>query len=216
MNFKAIIFDLDGTLLDSLEDIADSANTILARFGYPGHDLHAYKYFVGEGMENLIRKALPEDKRSEESVAKCLAAMQQEYAKRCEDKTRPYDGIPELLKELEDKGVRIAVLSNKPHEATITMISRLLPGYNFQPIIGAGNEFPKKPAPDGALAISGKLGIDPANIAFLGDSQPDMKTAAAANMFPVGCLWGFRTADELLAAGAKILIKDPFSLLPWL
>lgn len=212
-NHEAVIFDLDGTLLDTLEDLADSMNSVLGRHGFPVHDVQAYKYFVGEGMELLVRRALPQDRCDQAMVARCHAEMREEYGRRWADKTRPYEGIPELLDGVRARGVSMAVLSNKPDDFTRLTVSRLLPGWRFERVLGLRPSSPRKPDPWGALLITREIGIPPEEFLYLGDTGTDMETARAAGMLPVGALWGFRTAGELLSNGAAKLISHPLELL---
>lgn len=213
MKYKAVIFDLDGTLLNTIEDLANSMNAVLAREGFPTHDVEAYKYFVGNGMRNLVKRALPEDCRSEEQVDRYLEAMKQEYSLRWDEKTQPYEGIPELLDRLKEMGIKTAVLSNKPHEFTKLTISRILSRWEFDAVLGERPSVPRKPDPAGALEIVRLLGLSPDEFLYVGDTGTDMETACAAGIYAVGALWGFRKADELLAAGAKKLIAVPGELL---
>ena len=213
MTYRAVLFDLDGTLLDTVEDIADSANAALRQLGFPEHPVEPYKYYVGDGVENLVRRALPEDRRDPATMAECAALVRTEYGRRWADKTRPYDGIPDLLDALAARRVPLAVLSNKPDEFTKLCVWRLLPRWRFDAVIGASPALPRKPDPAGALQIAGQLRLPPAAILYLGDTNTDMQTAVAASMYPVGALWGFRTADELVASGAQVLIEKPLDLL---
>jgi phosphoglycolate phosphatase len=212
MRFKAILFDLDGTLLDTIGDLADSMNAVLRRFGFPGHGRETYKQFVGDGMDLLARRALPEDRRDREMVEGCLLAMRAEYSSRWRENTCPYEGIPELLDALRDLRIRMAVLSNKADDFTRDMVRILLPRWPFDAVVGARPDVPKKPDPAAALGIARGLAISPGRILYLGDSATDMQTARAAGMFPVGALWGFRTAAELEANGAQVLINRPMDL----
>jgi phosphoglycolate phosphatase len=216
MNHTAIIFDLDGTLLNTIEDLTDSMNLTLSRFGFKGHDQETYKYFIGDGIEALVKRALPPENRQEELVARCVATMQAEYALRWDKKTRPYPGIPELLDALSQKGRPICILSNKPDDSTQKVVAKLLPRWSFQVVLGARPSVPKKPDPTAALEIAGLLHLTPDQILYLGDTGTDMKTALEAGMFPLGALWGFRTAQELIAHGAKALIENPSDLLQFL
>lgn len=213
MHYKAVLFDLDGTLLDTLEDLADSMNLVLARLGCPQHDVAAYKYYVGDGVKALVLRALPPDRRDEATVRQCIAAMRQEYGKRWAYKTRPYPGIPELLDTLTQRGIKTAILSNKPDATTQLVVAKLLPRWRFDAVVGQRDSVPLKPDPTAALHIAQTLGLEPTQFIYLGDTGTDMKTACAAGMYPVGALWGFRTADELTANGAKALIKTPLELL---
>jgi phosphoglycolate phosphatase len=216
LKYPAIIFDLDGTLLDTIEDLADSMNQVLTDLGFPTHTLGAYKYFVGEGVEALIRRALPQDQLRPKLLDQCLGALREEYSRRWENKTRPYAGIPELLDHLTGRGLRMAILSNKLDHFTQIMVTKLLPRWRFDPVFGARPSVPKKPDPAGALEIAGVLHLPPDHFIYLGDTGIDMQTAFAAGMVPVGVLWGFRTADELRAHGAKWLIEKPGDLISFL
>jgi len=213
MRYEAVLFDLDGTLLDTLEDLADSTNAVLEKRGFPRHPIPPYRYFVGDGVANLFRRALPKDRRDEAIVTECIDEMREEYGRRWADKTRPYDGVPEMLDALVERGVRMAVLSNKPDDFTKLCVEKLLPGWTFEVVRGVRDDGKRKPDPAGAMDIAGQLEIPPAGFLYLGDTNTDMKTAVAAGMFPVGAIWGFREADELMANGAKALIEKPMELL---
>jgi len=213
MKFRAVIFDLDGTLLDTIKDIADSMNTVLRNLGFPTYKTKDYCHFVGEGLEILCKRVLPDSYNTSETIKKCVEMMKIEYQKNWFNNTKPYPGIPELLKELEKRKIKMAVLSNKPDIFTKLFVQKLLPQVNFSIVLGESPDLPKKPAPDGALYIARELDILPEQIIYLGDSAIDIKTALAAGMYPVGALWGFRTADELIASGAKKLINSPGELL---
>jgi phosphoglycolate phosphatase len=213
MHFKAALFDIDGTLLDTLVDIANSANTVLARFGFQQHKLQAYKYFVGDGIEALALRILPDDRRDEATINKIANEIDSEYTQHWADNTHPYPGIPELLQSLTVRGIKIAALSNKSDSSAKLTVSRLLPDWHFELILGVSPSIPRKPDPLGALRIAQNLKIKPDEFLYLGDTDTDMKTANSAGMYPVGVLWGFRTADELLASGAKVLIHTPLDLL---
>lgn len=211
--YQAVLFDLDGTLLDTLADLADSGNTVLRGLGFPEHSYETYKVLVGEGIESLVRRALPAEHRDPATVAQCLALMRQEYGQHWADKTRPYAGIEELLDALSARGIRTAVFSNKPHEFTQLCVSRFLPRGDFAVVLGQQSNRAKKPDPAGALEIAAQLGLPPAAFLYLGDTNTDMQTATAAGMFPVGVTWGFRTVEELQTNGARALIDGPLELL---
>jgi phosphoglycolate phosphatase len=212
--FKALLFDLDGTLLDTIEDLTDSMNAALARLGFPGHSVEACKQLVGEGIEHFAASALPsEQSRNEAMVARCVRLMREEYRKRWAAKTHPYDGIAELLDALAGRGLRLAVLSNKADDFTKMMVSHFLPGWRFATVVGAKPGVARKPDPAPALRVAEELRLGPGEILFLGDTKTDMETARAAGMYPVGALWGFRSAEELLASGARNLIRRPDELL---
>lgn len=213
MTTAAVLFDLDGTLLDTLEDIAAAVNRALASLGFPPHPNKAYRYFVGEGIGELARRALPENRRGVDDVKACLSAISREYGGSLLVKTQPYPGVPELLAELVKRNILCAVVSNKPHELTMRSVRALFPGVPFGAVLGERTGIPTKPDPAIALEAAAALGVAPAQCAYVGDSGVDMKTAVAAGMFPVGALWGFRDKDELVANGAKALLKHPMDLL---
>ena len=212
MTYKAVLFDLDGTLLDTIKDIADSVNIALAQLGLPQHEVAAYKYFVGDGREALAIRALPEDCRNTVDVDRLSASIEEEYSKRWVNSTLAYPGVPDMLQSLADLGIKMAILSNKPQASTEEMVSGLLPQWRFELILGARSSIPMKPDPTSALQIARLFNIPPAEFLYLGDTDVDMKTASAAGMYPVGALWGFRTADELIAGGARQLIQNPTDL----
>ncbi len=213
MPYKAVIFDLDGTLLDTLEDIADAVNRVLEGRGAPTHDLEAYRFFVGDGSEMLVKRALPENERSDDSVRRSLNDFKKDYESTWDVKTRAYEGIPKLLDSLTEKGVKMAVCSNKPHEFSVLCVEKMLGRWCFEQVVGQGGRYRRKPAPDSALAIAGNMRVDPAEILFVGDSGVDMQTAVSAGMVPVGAAWGFRPEEELLANGCKFLVRQPLYVL---
>ena len=211
MTYKAVIFDLDGTLLDTIDDIADSVNTILTKYGFDTFTTHEYKLMVGEGIEFLVKRAV--DKNLERIPEKYIDEVRTEYHKRWNNKTKPYDGIPDLLNGLSEKNIKLAVLSNKPEEFTIKSIHHFFPNINFEFIMGANLKLPLKPDPTSALKLTNDLALNPSEIIFVGDTKVDMETAVNAEMKPVGVSWGFRSKDELLESGAEIVIDDPRELL---
>jgi len=196
-------------LLDTLADIAGAANAGLRQLGFPTHPIESFRRFVGDGAGCLAMRALPEDHQDEETVEKCRDIIAAEYAKCWADNTRPYPGIAELLAELHERNIPMAVLSNKPHDATSTVVEGYFPDHHFQIVRGALPSVPRKPDPAGAIQIAEELDILPRQFVYLGDTDTDMRTAVAAGMFPAGVLWGFRTAEELTANGAKTLLKTP-------
>jgi len=212
-NYQAVIFDLDGTLVNSLADIADSMNNTLLRFGYPIFNYGAYKYFIGNGLKKLVFRCLPEGEKTEENVARCLLAMMKEYGKHYVDKTQLYNGIAELLDFLVSNKLKLAVLSNKADEITKKICTKLLSNWPFDIILGATEKFPRKPAPDSALYIARQLKILPEKFLYLGDTSVDMQTANAAKMYSIGVTWGFRNRLELEEAGAKLIIDNPLELI---
>jgi len=213
MTYRAVIFDLDGTLLDTLEDIADSANKVLTGRGFPTHAVDDYRFFVGDGVKKLVERALPPGERNESLLESCLMEMREVYGRNWNIKTRPYEGIPELLASLNDRGIKRAVLSNKPEELTKACVSELLPGWTFDAVVGHSENTPHKPDPAGALTLARRLNVMPTDVVLVGDSDIDMKTAVNAGMYPAGATWGFRPREELVAAGARSLLDRPADLL---
>jgi len=213
MTYKAVIFDLDGTLLDTLEDLGNAGNRVLTARGFPTHKIDAYRYFIGDGATTLITRALPEEKRSDEIISTCLEEYRQDYSRNWNVNTKPYDGVAEMLDTLVTHGFKLAILSNKPHEFTKLCVSGLLSNWTFDAVFGQREAIPRKPDPAGALKIAKELKIPPSDFLYLGDTAIDMKTAIAANMFPVGALWGFRSAEELQKSGAQVLLKRPMDIM---
>ncbi|HSV96677.1 MAG TPA: HAD-IA family hydrolase [Spirochaetota bacterium] len=210
--YDAVVFDLDGTLLDTLQDIADSVNAALAEEGLAPYPVDRYRLMVGNGMDVLVERAIAGRLDAAGATTRCLDRARGEYARRYNATTRPYDGIPPLLDELAARGLKMAVLSNKPDEYTGKIIREYLDGY-FKIVRGARSDHPKKPDPTQALEILVALGVAPERSIMLGDSGGDMETALRAGMFPAGVLWGFRDADELRSSGARALIKHPMDIL---
>ncbi|MHC0439920.1 HAD family hydrolase [Flavobacterium sp. 3-210] len=212
MKFKGIIFDLDGTLVNSLHDISDAMNIVLKGLNYPTHTYETYQYFIGSGLRNLISKALPESNNDSKQIEICFESLINEYRKICTLKTKPYDGIVELLDHLSSQNIKLAVFSNKADELTKKIASELFPDY-FDTAVGLSTEELKKPNPFEAVEISKRWNLKPEEILFVGDSDIDMKTAINANMFPVGVSWGYRTEDELKTSGAKLVINSASELI---
>lgn len=210
---NAVIFDLDGTLLDTLEDLADAGNQVLSDAGLPIHPVDSYRYFVGDGLVSLIARILPESMRSDEQVQHMAMIFRDVYAQNWNAKTRLYKGVDILLNSLQDHAVTMNVLSNKPHEFTKICVREFLSDWTFAHVTGHREGLAKKPDPAGALEIAAKLGISPAKIVYVGDTATDMETAKAAGMYPVGALWGFRTAGELKNSGAVFLAERPEDVL---
>ncbi len=213
MSFKAVVFDLDGTLLDTLDDLADSANRVLAGCGFPVHPVAAYRYFVGDGLLVLIERILPESDRTAPVIQRVAAEFKEDYSRNWDVKSTMYEGIDIMLNGMVQAGLQLAILSNKPHEFTCLCVEQMLPSWTFDPLLGARPDVPKKPDPAGAIEIADLLQLDPAEILYLGDTATDMKTAIGAGMYPVGALWGFRTAEELQKNGAARLIESPPQLI---
>lgn len=208
----AVIFDLDGTLLDTLHDLADSANEALSENGFGPHPVEAYRIFVGDGMEVLMERILPETARDPETVARLLISYRVAYDRRWKAKTRPYPGVEEMLTALAKRGIPLAVLSNKPQAYTEICMAHFLGHHPFACIFGQRDGVPRKPDPAGAWQIARQLGLPPEKILFIGDTSTDMDTAVAAQMIPVGVRWGFRSDTELREHGAKHLMAAPHQI----
>ncbi len=211
--FKAVLFDLDGTLLDTLTDLADAMNAALVRFGFSPHPLDAFKHFVGDSVETEARRALPESARDAETVKKVASLSEQFYDEYWHKNTKPYPGIPEMLSAVMKRGLPMAVLSNKPDRFTKIMVEALLSDWRFEMVMGALPDVPLKPDPTSSLDIAKKLNIQPSQFLYLGDTNTDMRTAVNTGMFPLGVLWGFRGKDELLDCGAKAIAETPAEVL---
>lgn len=197
---RGVIFDLDGTLADSLEDIASAMNRTLEAHGLPVHPVPAYRTFVGEGVRKLVERALPPG--TEELRESFVQAYQADYAEHLLDATRLFPGIPEVLDGLQQAGVPMGVLSNKPEVPTRRLVEALCSRWEFRAVVGERPGVPRKPDPTSALALADALSAPPDSVAFVGDTRVDVLTALAASMRPVGVLWGFRP-QEVLASGAE-------------
>ena len=210
MNVDAVLFDLDGTLADTLVDIADSMNQVFAAHGLPTYSHLAYRRHVGEGVVRLVARLAPS---ATHLVDQLVVEFGSAYADRLLHNTLPYPGIPELVSALRERSIPMAVLSNKPEWATQKIVSSLFPAVRFAAVVGFREEVPRKPDPTSALAIARQIGAPPPACALIGDTAIDMKTAAAAGMVPVGVTWGFRDRAELVDAGAAVLLETPAQFL---
>lgn len=209
---KAVLFDLDGTLVNSLEDLADSANYVLKKSGFSTHETEKYKYFVGDGIPKLIERVLPEDKRTKDLTHKMLEAFMNRYRQHYMDKTRPYDGAVELIDVLKNNGYKLAVITNKSHEMA-TMLTEKLFGDSFNAIFGKLDGFPAKPDPMLTLKVISDFGLNPENCVFVGDSGIDIVTAKNAGCISIGCVWGFRGKRELRESCADFIVNHPLEIL---
>ena len=208
---KTVIFDLDGTLLDSIEDIASSMNKVLESLQLPTHKIEDYKHFVGGGVDILVENAL--NNQSKEIKDEVIKRFKIEYDGKLHSKTLPYDGIYELLDEIKKLDINLAVLSNKPHEFTVSYVNHFFKNYNFKEIHGQKKDVPKKPDPKAALDIVKCLDSSCENTYFIGDTKIDMQTAKSANMTAIGVLWGFRDEKELRDFGADFIVSNPLEIL---
>jgi phosphoglycolate phosphatase len=210
-NSRAVLFDLDGTLVDSLADLANATNSALAQLGCPTHPVESYRTRVGDGARELCARALPADKQ--DLADQVLKLMRQHYDAHCFDLTTLYPGIPELISALAERRYSLAVLSNKPDDFTKRVIAHYFKPSPFAAVRGQLPNVPLKPDPTAAWQIARELGIPPAQWLYLGDTNTDMRTARAAGMEAVGVLWGFRDRDELLTSGAAHIVAAPDEIL---
>lgn len=208
---RLVVFDLDGTLIDSLGDLANSMNSVLERLSCPTHPREAYCRFVGDGVVMLVRRALPQDYTGD--IDEVVSMMRSEYGKRCLETTRPFPDIPDLLTELTGRGVATAVLSNKPDAPTREVVGALFSGHDFAQVRGGLSGVPLKPDPTSVVDMCADLGVDRSKAIFVGDTHIDMETGCRAGMMTVGVTWGFRDREELVSAGAQIIIDSPGELL---
>jgi phosphoglycolate phosphatase len=213
MRYSAIIFDLDGTLLNTIDDLANSMNIVLEQHGFPVHPVEKYKYFVGNGMDNLTKRVLPTECTDEDFIKSFLDEFQNQYSQNWHSFTKPYPGIEKLLEGLEARGIKMSVLSNKADQFTQIIIDYFFGLNHFDFVLGAKAGVPKKPDPLAALEIARNSQIQPSEYLYLGDSGVDMQTANAAGMYALGATWGFRDVDELNTNGAKKLIYDPIEII---
>lgn len=211
MVYRAAVFDLDGTLLNTLADLADSGNELLASYGMAPHPEPAFRYFVGNGSRKLMERILPG--KSPEQIDEALARYKAIYEKHLTAKTTPYAGIAETLSALKVRGVRMAVCTNKHISAAEALIRKYFPADTFDTFEGDRPGVPRKPDPAHVRIVLEKMGIRPEETVYLGDSGVDMQTAVNAGALPVGVLWGFREKDELMENGAQILLSKPSELL---
>ena len=214
---KAVIFDLDGTLTNTLKSLWKSTNMALATAGLPPHEIDSYKYFAGNGAKELIRKSLIADGDAElvhfDSVMEAYNRIFEEY---CMYEVKPYDGIPELLKALKEKGLHLAVNSNKPQPRTVDVVEEIFGKDTFDLLVGQCEERRRKPAPDGVKYILEQLHLNKEDVLYIGDTCTDMQTGKSAGVFTVGALWGFRDRQELVENHADAIIEKPLELLQYI
>ncbi len=214
---KAVIFDLDGTLTNTLKSLWKSTNMALATAGLPPHEIDSYKYFAGNGAKELIRKSLIADGDTElvhfDSVMEAYNRIFEEY---CMYEVKPYDGIRELLKALKEKGLHLAVNSNKPQPRTVDVVEEIFGKDTFDLLVGQCEERRRKPAPDGVNYILEQLHLNKEDVLYIGDTCTDMQTGKSAGVFTVGALWGFRNRQELVENHADAIIEKPLELLQYI
>ncbi len=205
-----IIYDLDGTLINSISDLAYSTNEALRINGFPIHEEEKYNYFVGDGIKELVRRAIPERIIDDsETINRILEEFSKQYDINWKRKSLPYDGISQLLKDLNNLGYKQAVASNKPDFFTKKIISHFFGDNIFSSVYGNTSDTPKKPDPAIIYKITKELGVSLDECIFVGDTKVDIETAKNANVFSVGCLWGFRTLQELRDSGADLIVSHP-------
>jgi phosphoglycolate phosphatase len=214
--YKAVMFVLDGTLLDTLTDLANATNRTLKDQGFPTHPVSAYRHFIGDGVAKLMERVLPPEHRDPAHVAAGGRLMKQAYTACWAENSAPFPGIEALLDRLSLTGIPLAILSNKPDEFLQVMVKELLPNCSFSLIRGVLPDVPIKPDPTAALDMLHQLGVAPSECVYVGDTNTDMRTAVNAGMFPVGVAWGFRDEPELIQAGAQAILHCPDDLLPLL
>lgn len=206
---RAVLFDLDGTLTNTLQDIADAMNRSLRLHGLPEWPLDAYRYLVGDGARKLAQRAVRDRAHLALSVQREYQAYYQEHTLVT---TRSYDGVPELLRALQGRGLKLAVFSNKPDADTKNVVRHFFPEIRWDAVRGQVEGVPVKPDPTGALLTARAMGVLPEEVLYLGDTSTDMCCAVNAGMLPVGALWGFRTEDELRESGAVHLAAHPLDI----
>ncbi len=214
-DIKGIIFDLDGTLIDTIEDIGNSVNAVLEDYGYPTYTKDEYKLMVGHGFMNLIKRAMPEGLK-EDQYEEGLLKFTYYYDKLYMDTTHPYEGIYDLLKELNRRGIKIAVNSNKQDDYTKKLIEHCFKGVDFVDVIGSRNNIPNKPDPTSALEIIDKMQLAKDEVIYIGDSETDIKTGKNANLKTIGVSWGFRSVEVLESVHADVIVNKPQDILAYL
>ena len=210
--FKVAIFDLDGTLLNTLDDLANACNYALNKFSFPTHNVEEYKKFIGNGIYKLVERAVPNNKKDKETVEKVLKTFSDYYNEHMIDMTKPYDGIVDILDELRAKGIKLAVVSNKKHEFTIEIVEKYFED-RFDIVFGHRENYKEKPDPTSVLEVIEKLNILKSECIYIGDSNVDILTAKNAGVKSVGVSWGFRDREELANEGANYLTDNNIELL---
>ncbi len=210
---KLVIFDLDGTLLYTIEDLGQAANYALERNGYATHSMASYPYFVGNGVRRLMTRVLPEDARDDETIDRVLGDFMEYYDQHCIDFTKPYNGMPELLQDLRDMDVAVAVASNKYQRAVDKIIPHFFPDIPFIAIEGHREGVNVKPDPSVVFAILARAGVAKADTLYVGDSGVDMETARRACIDSGGVTWGFRSKKELVEYRADVIVNNPVEIL---
>lgn len=214
MIYRAAIFDMDGTLVNTLEDLADSVNEMLTHYNFPQRTLDEVRKFVGNGAKKLIERALPSEKSADENfVLEALKYYDGCYARHVLNKTKPYDGIMEFLTALQEKKIPLGICTNKQNFAAQIIAEKILIPIKFSKVIGDEKGKPRKPDPTRALEIAKSFGVQPAEVAYFGDTAVDVNTAKNAGFFSVGVTWGFRPENELQESGAEMIVHNPGEIL---
>ena len=216
--YKAAVFDLDGTTANTLENLAFCANSVIAEFGLAPVETEKYRYFVGDGSRVQMQRLLAYSGRysgieDELFLEEVFSRYLEFLSEHCADGVEPYEGMPELLADLNRAGIKCVVFSNKPHKQACKVISSIYPEGTFVEVLGQMDSYPRKPDPAGAFMLAEKLNVSPSECLYAGDTNTDMKTGKAAGMYTVGVLWGFRDRDELEKAGADIIVSTPAEIL---
>lgn len=199
--------------MDTIEDLANATNHALKQFNFPVHETEAYRYFVGNGVNKLIERALPEEHKNDDAISMVKHEFLKYYFAHSEDCTKPYKGVSELLAKLQSKGYKLGVASNKMHNATVEIVARFFPTINFTSVLGQRDGYPIKPSPDILNDIIATTGVDKSETVFVGDTGVDAATTINADVKFVGVLWGFRPQSELEAAGGRHFITQPNDIL---
>lgn len=215
MNIQGIIFDLDGTLIDSIPDITTSANQLLQNHGFVTHEASDYTRWIGNGARKLLERAIPEGIDGQ-TMDRMLEEYLDLYSENCTRGTMVYEGIAGLLEFLARQKIPFSILTNKPHEVTQKVVKHYFPDIDFRFILGQRNGFPRKPDPSVALKIASGLKCVPSNMLFIGDSDTDMRTGKSAGMMPVGVTWGYGSVDSLLQAGCEQTVNSANELIQWI
>lgn len=211
---KAVLFDLDGTLVNTLGDLALSVNYVLRRHGHPTHEIDKYRLFAGNGNETMMQRALPENYKSDrEYVLKLRSEFYDYYKEHCSDVSDVYEGINELINELRKMDILVAIVTNKAQVMTDVLVPKLFDKSIFSAIIGQRDGVPAKPEPHMPFLAMTEMDVNPDECLFVGDSNTDMETGLNCGNTPVGVLWGFRDEKELREAGARYIIKKPYEII---
>ena len=216
MSFSLAIFDLDGTLLDTVGDIGSAANRVLLAAGYSPHPLSDYHRFVGSGVAVLFERALPKESATPQVIANCVSSFEQEYEACWNRETVPYDGISDLLDHFSSLGLHLAVLSNKPDSFAKKCVREYFSDYRFEPILGQRPDVPRKPDPAAVREIMQYHQVVAEQVFFVGDSEIDIQTAQNAGIFSIGVSWGYRSSSALVDQGVDLLVEEPGDLLSFI